>query len=173
MSSHRGYTLLEIACSMAVISIIIISLLNLVSLVLNNFEKHKVYSELYHSASISMNFLETQIRGAKKITVSSSKSGSLVSLTLKYITGDENTGKTEESIFRFDSSVKDPNNVHYHRFEYGDFNELARYISDVAISMKDNIVSIKITTDCKISQNGISIDSPIILYRDIYIKHVA
>ncbi|MDR2940892.1 MAG: type II secretion system GspH family protein [Clostridiales bacterium] len=175
--AKKAFTLIELVASVTIMSVIFIAVFNLLSFAVTTYKKAIIYSELFHSASIAMDFFETQLRGAKEAKLTATRSGSMLRLEVSNVTGSDDSIKTLKSEFSFDSTNTSNN---YHRLNFGGSNELAVYIEDIKMSLNDkkNIISIEITTDTRLARGireirfpDVSLKKPIVLKREIYLKH--
>lgn len=164
--SNNGFTILEITISMAATLLLIISATNFTSYVTNVKARSFTRQELFHNASIAMEFLISHINEAYAIRLDTQSDNTLNSIHLFVSQGVQNY---HERVISFRPIAEPQNRLMFGgRYVAQVTQEVARYISNVQVihNYYYGILYITITTEAEIS-NYISKIYPITLRRII------
>lgn len=166
----KGFTLLELTIAMAAMSILILGAVNLTSYVSMMNARATTRLELFHHATISMEFLTRHISEAQAIYLNTDNNNTLNRIDL-FI--NLHTDQPHQRILNFRPVTYPHNRLMFggHTYAMGT-QEVARYISNVEIihNTYTRLFYITITTETSISSSGAEIE-PILLYRAIDIRH--
>ncbi|MCL1997036.1 MAG: prepilin-type N-terminal cleavage/methylation domain-containing protein [Defluviitaleaceae bacterium] len=166
----KGFTLLELTIAMAVTTILLLGAINLSTYVATANARATVRQELFHHATISMEFLTTHISEAQSIDLQTENNGTLQRIDM-FI--NRNTPQAHQRVINF-RPVTPPNN----RLMFGGqgvglgTQEVARYIADVEIIHDTNtqLLHITVTTEASIGRFAVEVE-PVVLYRAIDVRY--
>ena len=130
MKRTKGYTLLEVSISFGLLLVLITAMAGISRHVLQVSERVRVQSELFHQASVSMEFIAAQIESAQGLRVDSTH---LADVRITVERG------ADESHLLFRNSTN--------RLYFGGFgNEVSRYIAQFCVEAKDGLLTVELTT---------------------------
>ena len=166
----KGFTLLELTIAMAVTTILLAGAINLSSYVSTANARATTRQELFHHATISMEFLTRHISEAQGIRLLTESNDTLRQIDM-FI--NRHTPQAHQRVINFRPATYPHNRLMFggHGVAQGT-QEVARYIANVEIvhNSYTNLLYITITTETSISRFDIEIE-PIVLYRVVDIRY--
>ena len=134
MKRTKGYTLLEMTVSFGLMLVLITAMAGISRHVLQVSERVQVQSELFHQASVSMEFIAAQIESAQRVRLDRPPMTPPIADVRITV---ERDGDASHLLFRNSTQ----------RLYFGGFgNEVSRYIARFYAEAKDGLLTVSLTT---------------------------
>ena len=166
MKKRAGVTLLELAISMAITSLVIMSVTNLITYSARVYARMATSSELLHHAVVSMEFITAHINEANSVEVITTADNTLVTINMR------RTGTDHIRIINFGATATPTNRLMFGGQEYAGagwgHQEVARYINDIQFVLNESgsIAHVTIVTEDSIGSTSVQVE-PIVVSASI------